>query len=173
MRGGFRGFGAMNDAIHHIDGNPLNNELSNLRRFGSESVADMDDRAAKIYAPSSVLHSLKADLSKLCGDRYCIHWRCAGLRRDIEILEQTARIYQLEHELMIVTADRDAGNEAIADMHASSGHKDAWAELGATASFRAYHILRCIVEGAKPGTREWEKLMINVRDTINQFEAKA
>lgn len=143
-----------------------------MGRLEPTSVADMDHRAAKIYEPSSVLHSLKADLSKLCGDRYCIHWRCAGLRRDIEILEQKARIYQLEHELMIVTADRDACNEAIAELRASREHKNAWAEVNATA-FRAYHILRCIAEGAKPETRGWEKLLINVRDTIAQFEANA
>jgi len=146
------GLGDMKDAIHHNDGNPLNNDLSNLRRIPiASSVADDDHKAAQ---------KVRWDVAYSPAEMAAAYNRLRAMHDD------------LERKLAIVTADRDAGNEPIAYLHATSGHKDEWAELGATASFRAYHILRCIVEGAKPGTRGWEKLMINVRDTINQFEAK-
>ena len=142
----------MKDAIHHIDGNPLNNDLSNLRRAQiSSSVADDDHKAADkvrwdvAYSPSEMAEAYN---------------RLRAMYDD------------LERKLAIVTSDRDAGNEAIAELRASRDQKSAWAEVNATA-FRAYHILRCIAEGAKPETRGWEKLLINVRDTIAQFEANA
>ena len=137
----------MTDAIHHIDGNPLNNDLSNLRRIPiASSVADDDHKAAQ---------KIRWDVAYSPAEMAAAYNRLRAMHDE------------LEQQLMIVTADRDAGNEAITELRA---RLDIVESEFAGAAFRAYRILVTIAEGARPGTMGWAKLMINIRDTIRQFE---